>query len=115
MCYLNGWKDYRYIVYVLISNLIVNEYINILNNVFTQILYMYNQIDKFIHDLLIMQIDPIQPIHVTDEYTPYSIIPMMYPTNGTLLSDWPEYLSQRTYRSVLQSILVLHVPVHMYQ
>lgn len=48
MCYLNGWKDYRYIVYVLISNLIVNEYINILNNVFTQILYMYNQIDKFI-------------------------------------------------------------------
>lgn len=67
------------------------------------------------HDLLIMQIDPIQPIHVTDEYTPYSIIPMMYPTNGTLLSDWPEYLSQRTYRSVLQSILVLHVPVHMYQ
>lgn len=43
-------------------------------------------------------IDPIQPIHVTDEYTPYSIIPMMYPTNGTLLSDWPEYLSQRTYR-----------------
>lgn len=44
--------------------------------------------------------EPIQPIHVTDEYTPYSIIPMMYPTNGTLLSDWPEYLSQRTYRFV---------------
>ncbi|XP_062586569.1 PAN2-PAN3 deadenylation complex catalytic subunit PAN2-like [Saccostrea cucullata] len=43
-------------------------------------------------------IEPIQPIHITDEYTPYSIIPMMYPTNGTLLSDWPEYLSQRTYR-----------------
>lgn len=66
-----------------------------------------NGLNSF-HDL-IMQIDPIQPIHVTDEYTPYSIIPMMYPTNGTLLSDWPDFLSQRTYRSVLQSNLILHV------
>lgn len=93
------------LVYVLILNF-VNEYINFLNNTFTQILS--NGLNSF-HDLLIMQIDPIQPIHVTDEYTPYSIIPMMYPTNGTLLSDWPDFLSQRTYRSVQQSNLILHV------
>lgn len=70
--------------------------------------YTIKWINSFL-DLIIMQIDPIQPIHVTDEYTPYSIIPMMYPTNGTLLSDWPDFLSQRTYRSVQQSNLVLHV------
>ncbi|KAK3103914.1 hypothetical protein FSP39_022867 [Pinctada imbricata] len=43
-------------------------------------------------------LEPLQPIHINDEITPYSIIPMMYPSNGTLLSDWPQQLSNRVYR-----------------
>lgn len=42
------WLKRLYSLRFIISNLVVNEYINILNNAFTQILYMYNQIDKFI-------------------------------------------------------------------
>ncbi|XP_023932627.1 PAN2-PAN3 deadenylation complex catalytic subunit PAN2-like [Lingula anatina] len=42
---------------------------------------------------------PLQPISITDELTPYAIIPMPYPDSSQkLLSDWPEHLCQRVYR-----------------
>lgn len=43
-------------------------------------------------------LEPLQHISITDELTPLSIIPMVYPTNGTLLSDWPDHFCERTYR-----------------
>ncbi|ESO96381.1 hypothetical protein LOTGIDRAFT_143977 [Lottia gigantea] len=43
-------------------------------------------------------VEHIDPIHIMDERTPYSIIPMMYPSNGHLLSDWPHHLTQQVYR-----------------
>ncbi|KAJ8313873.1 hypothetical protein KUTeg_008434 [Tegillarca granosa] len=44
-------------------------------------------------------VEHLQPIHISDELTPLSIIPMMYPVNGTLLSDWPPELCQKVYRN----------------
>ncbi|KAK6190508.1 hypothetical protein SNE40_002365 [Patella caerulea] len=43
-------------------------------------------------------VDHIDFIHIMDERTPYSLIPMIYPTNGHLISDWPMHLAQKIYR-----------------
>ncbi|XP_041365358.1 PAN2-PAN3 deadenylation complex catalytic subunit Pan2-like isoform X2 [Gigantopelta aegis] len=43
-------------------------------------------------------VQPLPPIHIDDEMTPYSVIPMIYPTNGHLMSDWPVGMCKREYR-----------------
>jgi PAB-dependent poly(A)-specific ribonuclease subunit 2 len=40
----------------------------------------------------------MQFMHINDEMTPYSVVPMVYPPNGKLLSDWPDQLTQNVYR-----------------
>ncbi|KAK3589026.1 hypothetical protein CHS0354_007971 [Potamilus streckersoni] len=43
-------------------------------------------------------VEPVPPIHIRDELTPLSVIPMTYPRSGRLLSDWPEHLCKKVYR-----------------
>ncbi|VDI60303.1 PAB-dependent poly(A)-specific ribonuclease subunit 2 [Mytilus galloprovincialis] len=42
--------------------------------------------------------EQLQYMHINDEMTPYSVIPMCYPENGKMLSDWPDHLAQNVYR-----------------
>lgn len=42
--------------------------------------------------------EAMQFMHINDEITPYSVVPMVYPPNGKLLSDWPDQLTQNVYR-----------------
>ncbi|GAB6030538.1 poly(A)-specific ribonuclease [Chamberlinius hualienensis] len=46
-------------------------------------------------------IEPIQPIHIDDEITPLSTIPMFYSGHEKLASDWPSELTKVTYRRAL--------------
>ncbi|XP_074658834.1 PAN2-PAN3 deadenylation complex catalytic subunit PAN2-like [Tubulanus polymorphus] len=43
-------------------------------------------------------VESLQALHINDEVTPYSLVPMQYPTQGKLLSDMPDYLLEKTYR-----------------
>ncbi|KAL3831819.1 hypothetical protein ACJMK2_023521 [Sinanodonta woodiana] len=43
-------------------------------------------------------VEPVPPIHITDQLTPFSLIPITYPRTGRLLSDWPDHLCKKVYR-----------------
>lgn len=46
--------------------------------------------------------DPVEsfnPMHINDELAPFASIPMTYPSEGTLFSDWPAHLCRKVYRT----------------
>ena len=51
-------------------------------------------------DMLVFQLAfSHTPIHIRDVFTPYSSIPMVYPSGGVKLSsDWPPELCSTVYR-----------------
>ncbi|CAL1534072.1 unnamed protein product [Lymnaea stagnalis] len=46
-------------------------------------------------------VEPYDPIDINDELAAYSGIPMPYPPQGPLVSDFPEHMMARTYRKPL--------------
>jgi hypothetical protein len=48
--------------------------------------------------LFYQKVEPLQPFTFSDEITPYGIIPMQYPTQGKMFSQWPDCLSKMVYR-----------------
>ncbi|XP_048246742.1 PAN2-PAN3 deadenylation complex catalytic subunit Pan2-like isoform X1 [Haliotis rufescens] len=60
-------------------------------------------------------VEPVQSIHINDELAPVSMVPMVYPPSGQLLSDWQTNLSARKYRKpkpidpeILRTMKVYH-------
>ncbi|XP_064647285.1 PAN2-PAN3 deadenylation complex catalytic subunit PAN2-like isoform X2 [Lineus longissimus] len=43
-------------------------------------------------------VEPLQPFQFNDEITPYGIIPMQYPAQGKMFSQYPDYLQKMVYR-----------------
>ncbi|XP_064614568.1 LOW QUALITY PROTEIN: PAN2-PAN3 deadenylation complex catalytic subunit PAN2-like [Liolophura sinensis] len=85
-------------------------YLHLFGNTDQPVFNSFPEPTEFVHPP-----DPHQPIHINDELTPLSIIPMQYPTQGTLLSDWPHYLCQKVYRKpkpvdseILRSMKIYH-------
>ncbi|XP_059172489.1 PAN2-PAN3 deadenylation complex catalytic subunit Pan2-like isoform X2 [Physella acuta] len=46
-------------------------------------------------------IESLEPIDINDELAAYSAVPMPYPAQGPLVSDFPEHMMARTYRKPL--------------
>lgn len=47
-----------------------------------------------------LQVEPVHPIHINDELTSLSTIPMPICKTGKLLSDWPEEFLKVSYRYI---------------
>nr|KAG5693513.1 hypothetical protein BaRGS_006215 [Batillaria attramentaria] len=58
---------------------------------------------------------PLNGIHIMDELASFATVPMLYPANEDLLSEWPSSMSRKVYRKpkpidpdILRSMKVVH-------
>lgn len=52
---------------------------------------------------------PLRGIHITDDLASLSTVPMIYPVNEPLLSDWPSSMTAKIYRYVSLDNIIPYV------